>query len=301
MERLTNVNGILAFATVAREGSVSRAAEVLNLTQPALSHQIKRLSTDLGVTLFTRSPRGLVLTPDGTALLPLAEQVLAAMSDFHRRASTQFGELSGKLKIGTIVDPEFIRLGRLLSQLGKAHPKVTTELVHGISGDILRMLKGRQLDAGFYLTDPKEVDSIPSTRRLHTKTLAEFSYRVIAPPGWEAQLASDDWAQLAALPWIGTSPASAHHRLLANIFARHGCQQKTVALVDHEASMLEMVRSGVGLSLCRESIALHERQSFGLTVCEGLRVPACLLIIALEDRMKDPVVAALFEQVQKVW
>ena len=72
-------------------------------------------------------------------------------------------------------------------------------------------------------------------------------------------------------------------------------------MVDHEASMLEMVRSGVGLSLCRESIALHERQSFGLTVCEGLRVPACLLIIALEDRMKDPVVAALFEQVQKVW
>jgi len=42
MERISNINNILAFVTVAREGSVSRAAEVLNLTQPAISHQIKR-------------------------------------------------------------------------------------------------------------------------------------------------------------------------------------------------------------------------------------------------------------------
>ncbi|MGR3545594.1 MAG: LysR family transcriptional regulator, partial [Roseovarius sp.] len=71
--------------------------------------------------------------------------------------------------------------------------------------------------------------------------------------------------------------------------------------VDHEASMLEMVRSGVGLSLCRESIALHERQSSGLTVSESLHVPACLILIAFKDRMQDPVIAALFEQLQKVW
>ncbi|MDF3351987.1 LysR family transcriptional regulator substrate-binding protein [Sulfitobacter sp. KE34] len=163
------------------------------------------------------------------------------------------------------------------------------------------LLKGRQLDAGFYLTDPDEANSIPSTRPLHTKTLAQFSYRVIAPAGWEAQLSTDDWAQLATLPWIGTSPASAHNRLLGNIFARHNCRQKVVALVDHEASMLEMVRSGVGLSLCRESIALHERQSSGLTVSESLHVPACLILIAFKDRMQDPVIAALFEQLQKVW
>ncbi len=65
--------------------------------------------------------------------------------------------------------------------------------------------------------------------------------------------------------------------------------------------MLEMVRSGVGLSLCRESIALHQRQSFGLVVCEELSVPASLGILTLQERQNDPVVAALFNQLSAVW
>jgi len=301
MERFSNVNSILAFVTVAREGSVSRAAEVLNLTQPAVSHQIRRLSEETGITLFRRTPRGLDLTPDGTAMLPKAEQVLSAMAEFRRSASKQCGQVSGTLKIGTIVDPEFIRLGRLLSRLGAAHPNIATELVHGVSGEILDKLKRRQIDVGFYLAAPDEMDAIPSDQPLHTRRLAEFSYRVIAPAGWEARVASAAWADLAVLPWIGTPEASVHHRLLAKIFAEHGCVQNTVALVDHEASMLEMVRSGVGLSLCRESIALHQRQSFGLSISENLRVPACLGILALEERKDHPVIAALFGQLEAVW
>lgn len=295
------MNSILAFATVAREKSVSRAAEVLNLTQPAISHQIKRLSEETGITLFNRTPRGLDLTPDGAALLPKAEQVLSAMIEFQRSASKQCGQVSGTLRIGTIVDPEFIRLGRLLSRLGTAHPKITTELIHGVSGEILEKLKRQKIDAGFYLAAPDEVDSIPSDRPLYTRKLAEFTYRVIAPVGWEARVAKASWAEVAALPWIATSPNSAHNRLLTRIFAEHGCVQNSVALVDQEASMLEMVRSGVGLSLCRESIALHQRQSFGLAICENLRVPACLVFQTLEDRKDQPVIAALFEQIQGIW
>jgi len=103
------------------------------------------------------------------------------------------------------------------------------------------------------------------------------------------------------LPWIGTPEVSAHNRLLATIFAEHGCKQNVVALVDQEASMLEMVRSGVGLSLCRESIALHQRQSFGLAVCNTVSVPACLSITTLKRRKDNPVVAALFSLLQSTW
>lgn len=301
MDRFSNVNSILAFVTVARQGSVSRAADVLNLTQPAISHQIKRLSEETGITLFRRTAKGLDLTPDGAALLPKAEQVLAAMSEFRRSASKQSGQVSGRLKIGTIVDPEFIRLGRLLSRLGTEYPNIATELVHGVSGDILERLKRGQVDAGFYLTAPDEMDDIPAEEPIHAQKLAEFTYRVIAPVGWEARVASANWPDLAAQPWIGTPEASVHHRLLAKIFAEHNCTQNAVALVDQEASMLEMVRSGVGLTLCRESIALHQRQSFGLAICEGVRVPACLGIATLERRKDHPVIAALFDQLAAIW
>jgi len=301
MERFSNLNSLLAFVTVAREGSVSRAAEVLNLTQPALSHQIRRLSEETGVTFFKRAPHGLDLTPDGQALLPKAEAVLAAMAEFRQSASSQAGQVSGTLRIGTIVDPEFIRLGRLLSRLGESYPGITTELVHGISGDILEKLRRRQIDAGFYLTEPGAIGGIAAEDPLQVQVLARFSYRIIAPVGWESRVAGAGWRELAELPWIGTSAASVHNRLLSRIFREHGCTQNTVALVDHEASMLEMVRAGVGLCLCRENIALDQQHSYGLSLCETESVPACLVMLSLEARKSAPTVAALFEQMAVVW
>lgn len=301
MERFSNPNSILAFVTVAREGSVSRAADVLNLTQPAVSHQIRRLSEDIGVTLFTRTPRGLDLTPDAQHLLPKAEEVLRVMAEFRRAASQHSDHISGTLRLGTIIDPEFIRLGRLLSQLGASNPMITTELVHGVSGEILERILRRQVDAGYYLAAPDQLEALPSETELHAQKLADFAYRIIAPPGWDARVAGAGWAELARLPWIGTPEVSVHNRLLSRIFAEHDCQQNTVAQVDHEASMLEMVRSGVGLSLCRESIALHQRQSNGVVICETLSVPASLGVLTLKDRLEDPLIAAFFDQLSAVW
>lgn len=301
MERFFNLNTIQAFVTVAREGSVSRAAELLNLTQPAVSHQLKRLSAEMGVQLFQRTATGLQITPDGAAILKKAEMVLVAMSDLRRSASQQFGSVRGKLKIGTIVDPEFIRLGKLLGQLSSEFPELTTELVHGVSGDILAWLKRGQIDAGFYLSG-QNLEYINDTQEpIHIVKLADFSYRVIAPSGWQSRMETNDWAKLAALPWIGTPETSVHNRLLASIFKANGCQQNIVALVDQEASMLEMVRSGVGLSLCRESIALHERQSFGLAICKHLSVPASLSIATLEHNKDKPTVAALLTELHSIW
>lgn len=154
MTRFSNINMLLAFVTVAREGSVSRAASVLNLTQPAISHQIKRLGEETEITLFKRTSTGLQITPDGQSLLTKAEQVLDAMDEFHRSARKRAGRIGGKLRIGTIVDPEFIRLGRMLSQLRTDYPDIETELTHGVSGDMLAGVLRNQIDAGFYLSGP---------------------------------------------------------------------------------------------------------------------------------------------------
>lgn len=301
MERFSNINTILAFVTVAQEGSVSKAAGILNLTQPAISLQIKRLSAETGITLFQRTATGLVITQDGAAVLQKARSVLDAMREFRSSASKQAGRIAGTLRIGTIVDPEFIRLGRLLSQLGADYPNIKTELIHGVSGDTLERLKRGQIDAGFYLDAPGQVDNIGAVGPIHAIALAEFFYRVIAPVGWEDRVKNATWAELALLPWIGTPDVSVHHRLLSGIFVKHNVQQNVVALVDQEASMLEMVRAGIGLSLCRESIALHQRQSFGLAISDNLSVPACLSIATLERRKDTPILSALFSQLQSAW
>ncbi|MCI5098644.1 MAG: LysR family transcriptional regulator [Rhodobacteraceae bacterium] len=303
MDRYSNINTLLAFVTVAREGSVSRAAQVLNLTQPAISHQIKRLSDDTGITLFTRVPSGLQITHDGAALLGKAEGVLQAMNDFHQSASKRVGRVSGTLKIGTILDPEFIRLGQLLSHLRTAYPDIQTELRHGVSGNIPVWLDRGLIDAGFFLSAPDEIPNLhtPNETPLRAARLANFTYRVIAPAGWQARIDGADWAALADLPWIGTPETSVHHRLLSKVFAQHGCTQNAVAQVDQEASMLEMVRSGIGLSLCRESIALHQKQTIGLAVSDTVTIPACLSLVTLPKNESAATVEALFGLLNRTW
>lgn len=303
MDRFSSINNVVAFVTVAREGSVSRAAEVLNLTQPAVSHQLKRLSEETGITLFSRTPNGLKLTHDGAAILAKAHDVLASMAEFHRSARNRVGRIGGKLTIGTVVDPKFIRLGRLLAHLRSEHPDIETELVHGVSGDILKWLKQGRIDAGFYLCGPDDTPAFGPENEdpVHTIRLADFTYSVIAPAGWQSQVEDADWPALAALPWIGTPETSVHHRLLTKVFGDHNARANVVARVDQEASMLEMVRSGIGLSLCRDSIALDQKQSFGLAVCNAVSVPACLCFITLERRKDNPMLSETFNLLQRFW
>ncbi len=303
MDRFSNINTILAFVTVAREGSVSRAAEVLNLTQPAISHQIKRLGEVTGITLFHRTPTGLQISHDGTAVLSKAERVLDAMSDFQRSARQRSGRISGKLRIGTIVDPEFIRLGRILARLRTEHPDIETELTHGVSGDILSWLKRGQIDAGFYLCGPDDLASmgLDSEDPVHVIKLADFNYRVIGPVGWQKKIEDADWPALAKLPWIGTPEKSVHYRLLSKVYTNPADRLGVVARVDQEASMLEMVRSGIGLSLCRDSIALHQKQTFGLAVCNSVSVPACLCFVTLDRRKDNPMLSEVFNLLQSTW
>ena len=106
-----------AFITVAHEGNLTRAAERLHLTQPAVSLQIKSLQAELNLQLFTRKPSGMSLTDDGAKLLPYAERVINSMMEFRQGADALHSTLSGALAVGTILDPEFIRLGPFLKRL----------------------------------------------------------------------------------------------------------------------------------------------------------------------------------------
>jgi len=123
-----------AFVTIAREGNLTRAAERLHVTQPAVSLQMKSLQEQLGLQLFNRSSNGMVLTNDGAKLLPYAERVLASSGDFMQAAHALHSTLSGELAIGTILDPEFTRLGVFLKRLVETYPQIATRLQHGMSG-----------------------------------------------------------------------------------------------------------------------------------------------------------------------
>jgi len=289
-----------AFVAVARSGSVSKAALQLHLTQPGVSLKLKQLQEQLGLTLFKRHPQGLSLTADGMALLPSAEQALASARAFSQTAAALHYTLRGQLKIGTIVDPEFIRLGNFLRRLMASAPQLETELHHGMSGSVLEHIEQGNLDVGFYLAPPGKGTGNQDPTLAH-RELTHFDYYVVAPPGWELRLADTRWENLARLPWIVTPSDSVHHRLLGSVMAEHNTQPNRVAQVDQEACMLDLVRAGVGLSLARDALAMAERQESGLCVAQNVRLPCALSFIWKRERQAEPAIETALNTLEDVW
>ena len=297
MTQAADLQILRAFAAVAREGNVSRAAQRLHLSQPAVSLQLKRLADITGLTLFHRTPQGLGLSADGAALLPQAEKVLSALADFQQSAQRLQSSVRGELRIGTILDPEFTRLGAFLRELVERAPQVATELRQGMSGEVLAQVRAGELDVGFYLGDAQaEHGGLFASR-----TLSRFHYRVVAPAGWGPQVLGRDWKALAGLPWVQTPPESAHHRLLAGVFGPRGLSPRRAALVDQEASMLDLIKSGVGLSLVRDSIAIRESQAHGLVIADKVQLACTLQFVSLAARADEPVIAYAWAALGRAW
>ncbi|WP_346730473.1 LysR family transcriptional regulator [Caballeronia sp. dw_19] len=287
---VNDLQHIRAFVAVAREGSLTRAAQLLHLTQPAVSLQLKSFQDQLNLRLLARSPRGLTLTTDGLKLLPYAENILHAIGDFEAAAGNMLTVLSGTVSIGTILNPQTIRLGAILQHMASHYPEVRTRLRHAMTGQVLDQIRSGTLDAGFYLGMPGDIDGI----EFHAIALMPITYYVIAPKGWQDRINGRGWTELAALPWIWTPPTSTHHRMLSHAFDAAGVRPQVAAEVDLEASMVELVRAGVGLSLARESVAIDEAQKYGVAISRELPIEIPLSFITQARRREEPLIEAIF-------
>jgi len=300
-----------ALTAIADHGALGPAADALGCSPSALSMQLSALQQRLGRPLVRRTGRGLALTPEGERLLPAARDTLAALQRLTRlaREGGDAGEAADEpghpapveLTIGTVLDPDALRLGEFLRAV-RAAPRhgaapILPELRHGISGWVLREAREGRLDLGFCLGEPDPA-------RLRVRRLAPVRYVVIGPRGWQARLQGRDWAALAGLPWIATPPASVHHQLLAPVFRRLGRRMHTVARVDQEASMVDLVRAGFGLSLAREAVALREADQHGLAVSRAHAIETALWLVAPRtpaDAARAEAVDQLFEVAAAVW
>jgi DNA-binding transcriptional LysR family regulator len=183
-DRDPSTHQLRLFITLAQELHFGRAAERLFMTQPALSRQIRMLEGRLGLTLLDRTSRSVRLTPEGRALLPEAENVVAAMSRLRGRAAQQSRQVRGRLVIGFVAGEAAMPYTHaILDGLTRRHPGISVELRMLPFGEQMDRLSNGDVDAAF-LRPP-----LPSP--LRTMTLA-VEPRVVCLP------ASDPLAGLAA-------------------------------------------------------------------------------------------------------
>lgn len=296
---LLDPQALRTFATVARIGNLTRAAACLHRSQPAISLHLKNLSKATGLRLFRRTHAGVELTAEGAALLPLADKVLNAMAELSG-AIHALQAPRGRLRIGTILDPEFTRVGVFLWGLARSHPHIEIALQQEVSGEVLDQVERGELDAGFFLNPPGASLDGP----IACRPLTLFDYVVVAPRGWEPRVRGKGWSELARLPWVGTPPTSVHYRLQRRVFGPgsvSGMEPQRVAVVDQEPSMLDLVRSGLGLSLARDTIAMEAARTHGLVIADRVSLQCELSFICRSERSTEPAIVAALETLAEIW
>jgi DNA-binding transcriptional LysR family regulator len=308
MSDLPHTQTLRCFVAVAREGGVSRAASLLNLSQPAVSLQVKALEESAGLLLFNRTPGGFTLTEAGAALLPLAQKALASLSDFGTSANSLKQNLRGTLRVGTILDPEFTRLGAFIKSLVLSSPETEVFLRHGMSDEVLAQIGRSELDVGFYIDATPEqslsqnfAERTIESGKFRLVPLMRFTYFVIAPSAWAAKVCGKDWPDLAGLPWLATPSASAHRRLLDNIFRPLGALPKRVALTDQEEAMIDFVESGIGLSLARQCVLDRRSAKRNFVIADKVSIVCDMSLACLKSRHREPTIARAFSAIAQAW
>lgn len=136
------------FVAIAQHGNVSRAAEQLQLSQPALSEQIRKLEDELGSPLFTRTSRGMVLTDAGEAFLPHARSVLAQADAAVESVHLVTHGLGGTLTLGFIDSAALAILPPLIRRFTSRFPNVRLRLRELGTQQQLEAIEQGQIDVG---------------------------------------------------------------------------------------------------------------------------------------------------------
>lgn len=143
------------FLTVAKEGNITRAADILHITQPTLSRQLKDLETELGVTLFYRGNRQISLTDAGQLFQQRAVELVTLLDKTRRDLADQQDLVGGTVSIGCVESSVSRFLPQLLSTFAGEHPMVQYDLYSANGDDIKEKLDRGEIDLGF-LVEPVE-------------------------------------------------------------------------------------------------------------------------------------------------
>jgi len=282
------------FVAVAELGHLTRAADRLHISQPAVSGQIRALEEELELDLFDRTPAGMTLTGAGRRLLPYAEEIIRAAGQMRATAESYRGRLQGGVRLATVSDPGYLRVGQFLAQLMERHPLIDVELHQESSGEVLEQILAGELDAGFYFGEAPKAP-------LEGMRLTDMTYRVIVPREWAERVESAGWPEMAALPWVMTPQNSSHRRMISDAFESRGLEPQRAVEADQESVIANLVSSGVGVSLAREDLALAGAHAGRWLVWQPAQLKTTLWFVYPAKEASSPVLKAVLEVLAELW
>lgn len=275
-----------SFLAVLREGSLSRAARALDLTQPTVGRHVAALEAGTGQTLFIRTQAGLVPTEAAQALRPLAEAMDSTAAALERAARSQGDGIRGVVRItaSEVVGMEV--LPAVLTTLREAHPGLVVELV--ISNQVQDLLR-READIAIRMTQPRQEALI--ARRVGVVEVGLHAHALyLARHGTPQSL---DELKDERHTLIGYDSDVPYVRELARRFpmlARDRFQLRA----DNDMAQLALIRAGAGIGLCQVALARRD-PSLQRVLPDALTIPLETWITMHEDLRHSPRCRVVFD------
>jgi LysR family nitrogen assimilation transcriptional regulator len=230
-----------AIVTVAEVGSVTRAAQLLHLVQPAVTRQIRTLEQELGVDLFERTGQGMRPTEAGTVMVDRARRALNELERARAEVQPAPGEVTGIVTLGLLESTADLLAEPLVTALARDHPGVELRLLTAYSGHLQQWLDDGDLD----LTLLYDLDSTPS---LNARPLVRERLWAVAPAS--AGLRADrpvTFTEAAAHPLVLPAPGHALRRLIDTAAGRPGATSMEVVVQTNSLRVQkQLVRAGHG-------------------------------------------------------
>lgn len=277
------------FLQIARAGSVTRAARVLGLSQPALTERLRGLEKEMGADLFVRTRRGVHLSGAGRALLPHAERAIAAVDEGRRAIERlRHGEV-GRLAIGSAPAVSTYTLPAALRRFRTAHPDVHLSVRTGHSEEILELVLAEQIDVGIVREiRHADIDVVP----LYEDELV----LVVDRTHPFAERGRIRIADLAFEHLVTFDRASSYNELTQALFREAGVSPRGVIELDNVEAAKRCVARGLGVALLPRQAVREElaRKTLRAVAMVGAR-PIRRKIVAIRRRDAGEAPAAVTE------
>jgi len=270
------ISQITAFLAVAELQSFSLAAERLYITQPAVSKRIRQLEETMQTTLFDRIGKKSILTPNGLALMPHAEQILLEIKTYKARLEREHDQPSGILSLATSHHVGLHRLPQVLRDFKIEYPQVDLDLHFMDSEDACIAVSKNELELAI-VTLPE----IPNERLNLEPIWIDLLQVVLAPDHPLSRLSEINSDQLLDYPAILPSAGTFTRKIINQYFATAKGSMKIILETNYLETIKVMVSANLGWSML--PMSMLDSTLIGKSL-SGLEIKRSLGIVTRQNR-----------------
>ncbi|MEN9828073.1 MAG: HTH-type transcriptional activator CmpR [Bacteroidota bacterium] len=280
------------FTRIAQLGSITKAAEELHLSQPALSIQLRNFQHQFDIPLTEIVGKKLYLTNFGQEILAYAERILDQAGAMDDVVQSYKGQLTGKLKIAVVSTGKYV-MPYLLTDFLNAHPAITLELDVTNKEKVIESLEHNSIDFAL-------VSLVPGHLKTESIPIVKNTMHLIG--AYESKKSQIELSinELQQLPWIFREQGSGTRQMMERFLSqRHITVQKMLELTSNEA-VKQAIMANLGYSIMPLIGIRNELMSKQLMIMpvKGLPIHTTWHIIWLKGKKHSPVVKALLEYIK---